>query len=38
MFAWLSFHIRLNKDYEKTTQSSENLIYIAASDMILRRL
>lgn len=37
-FAWLSFHRRLSKEYEKTTVSSENFIYIAAIDLMLKRL
>lgn len=37
-FAWLSFHRRLSKEYEKTTLSSENFIYIAAIDLMIKRL
>jgi len=37
-FACLSFYRRLGKDYEKTTQSAENLIYLAAIDLMLKRL
>jgi len=37
-FAWLSRNRRLAKDYERKAQSSETLIELAASRMILRRL
>jgi putative transposase len=37
-FAWLSFNRRLSKDYEKTVQSSETRVRIAALAMMLRRL
>ena len=37
-FAWLSFHRRLSKDYEKLARKSESAMYIAMLLMILRRL
>jgi putative transposase len=37
-FAWLGFHRRLSKDYEKTVRSSETRVRIAAISMMLKRL
>lgn len=37
-FAWLSFHRRLSKDYEKLTRNSESALYIAMLPMMLKRL
>lgn len=37
-FAWLSFHRRLSKDYEKLARNSESAMYIAMLPMMLRRL
>ncbi len=37
-FAWLGRYRRLSKDYEKCTQSSEGVVYVASINMMLRRL
>jgi putative transposase len=37
-FAWLSFNRRLSKDYEKHTQNSESMIYLAMIQLLLKRL
>ena len=37
-FAWLGFHRRLAKDYERLPASSEAFIYIAMTRIMLRRL
>ena len=37
-FAWLGRSRRLSKDYERTTASSQAMIYIANICLILRRL
>ena len=37
-FGWLNNYRRLSKDYEELTESSEALIYIAMSHIMLRRL
>lgn len=37
-FAWIGRHRRHSKDYERTTASSEALIYIAMISVMLRRL
>jgi len=37
-FAWLSFHRRLSKDYERFPKTSETFIYIAMTRLMLRRL
>jgi putative transposase len=35
---WLNGYRRLSKDYEATTQSSETMIYLAMTDLMLTRL
>ncbi len=37
-FAWLSFHRRLAKDYEKLPRTSESTLYVSMLPMMLRRL
>ena len=37
-FAWLGRYRRLSKDYERLCATSESLIYIAMSRLMLRRL
>jgi putative transposase len=37
-FAWLARNRRLAKDYERKVQTSETLIEIAATRLVLRRL
>ena len=37
-FAWLGRYRRLSKDYEFEPQSSESMIYLAMSKLMLRRL
>lgn len=37
-FAWLSRYRRLNRDYERNHKSSESMVYIASSRLMLRRL
>lgn len=37
-FAWLNRHRRLSKDYERLPENSEMAIYIAMTDLMLRRL
>jgi putative transposase len=37
-FAWLSNHRRLSKDYERFTKTSETMIQIAMTRLMLRRL
>jgi putative transposase len=37
-FAWLNFNRRLSKDYEALTDTSEAMIYIAMTRLMLRRL
>lgn len=37
-FGWLNNYRRLSKDYEELTESSETLIYLAMSHIMLRRL
>jgi putative transposase len=36
-FAWLGNYRRLSKDYEKTTDSAENMVYIASLHSMLKR-
>jgi putative transposase len=37
-FAWLGQNRRLSKDYERATETSEALIYLAMTRLMLRRL
>ena len=37
-FAWLTQARRLNKEYERLTASSEAMIYLAMTRLLLRRL
>ena len=37
-FAWLSYHRRLSKDYERFPKTSETFIYIAMNRLMLRKL
>jgi putative transposase len=37
-FAWLGRYRRLSKDYERLCATTETLIYIAMSRLMLRRL
>ena len=36
--SWLNLHRRLSKEYEELTQSSEAMIYIAMTRVMLRKL
>lgn len=36
-FAWFNHYRRLSKDYEKKTTQSESMIYVAMSQLLLRR-
>ncbi|MBK8534517.1 MAG: transposase [Candidatus Competibacteraceae bacterium] len=36
--AWLSRYRRLNRDYERNPKSSESMVYIASSRLMLRQL
>jgi putative transposase len=37
-FAWLGCYRRLSKDYERYTQSSEGVMYIATIHTMLKRI
>jgi len=37
-FAWLGKYRRLSKDYETLTQSSETMIYLAMTNLMIHRL
>ena len=37
-FGWLNRHRRLSKDYERRTDNSEAVIYIAMIDLMIKRL
>ena len=37
-FGWMNFFGRLSKDFERTVESSESMIYLAQIQMILNRL
>ncbi len=37
-FSWLYKYSQLNKDYEFLTQSSESMIYIAMTHLMVRRI
>lgn len=37
-FAWLSRYRRLNRDYERNPKSSESMVYVASSRLMLQRL
>jgi putative transposase len=37
-FAWLSRYRRLNRDYERNPKSSESMVYVASSRLMLRQL
>jgi putative transposase len=37
-FSWLSQNRRMSKDYERLLESSEALVYVAMSRLMVRRL
>ncbi|MBY0470720.1 transposase, partial [bacterium] len=37
-FAWFNYYRRLNRDHERTVSSSETMILVAMSQLMLRRL
>lgn len=37
-FGWMNFYRRLSKDYERTVQSSESMIYLAQIQILVNRL
>lgn len=37
-FAWISRQRRMSRDYERTTESSENMIYISMTRIMLKKL
>jgi putative transposase len=37
-FVWLDNHRRLSKDYEFLPQSSETMVYLAMTNLMLHRL
>jgi putative transposase len=37
-FAWFGYHRRLSRDYERLEQTSETMIYLAMTRLMLRRL
>ena len=37
-FSWIDHNRRMSKDYEKLTETSEALIYIAMSRLMVKRL
>jgi putative transposase len=37
-FAWLGRYRRLSKDYERLTENSEGMVYLASIHRLLRRL
>ena len=37
LFAWFSWHRRLSKDFEHSPKSSEAMVYITSSSIMLRR-
>lgn len=37
-FGWMNFFRRLSKDYERTVQSSESMVYLAQIQIILNRI
>jgi putative transposase len=37
-FSWLSQNRRMSKDYERSAATSETLVYVARSRLMVRRL